>query len=402
MAWLYLPESVVSNSGSADGLEQSAMSREKLMLLGYLEAESRINYWMTHPSGMMSQHSTEKNGVERWTSSLEDSHAKTSRLQARDEVSKRVQDQDCGFNFSGSLMRYDQASFSWRTSQLSLTGDSILFLDSFPKQGMMLNGRIYEHQMWVRPIEGNGCSSSLGTPTATMSVRSEKFRKGRTLNPAEKAMMHTPTATGNQMSPSMVERDKGSYGKTWPTPNVADTFTDNLKSSQQKPGSMHSVTLSQKVQWPTPQSMDHRTDVRKPEERSEKANKGGCSNLREKVMYPTPTNSMMTAEDMEQSKYSGNNPDRPKYKDAKKMYPTPAASEVRQGFQDRTRGKKGTQESLTTIVVKDAGIKTPQTSTLRLNPMWVEWLMGFPKGWTELSASETEWFQDKRKRRSKS
>ena len=25
----------------------------------------------------------------------------------------------------------------------------------------------------------------------------------------------------------------------------------------------------------------------------------------------------------------------------------------------------------------------------QLNPMWVEWLMGFPIGWTELNASET-------------
>lgn len=25
----------------------------------------------------------------------------------------------------------------------------------------------------------------------------------------------------------------------------------------------------------------------------------------------------------------------------------------------------------------------------QLNPMWVEWLMGFPLGWTDLNASET-------------
>jgi hypothetical protein len=25
----------------------------------------------------------------------------------------------------------------------------------------------------------------------------------------------------------------------------------------------------------------------------------------------------------------------------------------------------------------------------QLNPTWVEWLMGFPPGWTELNASET-------------
>jgi hypothetical protein len=35
-------------------------------------------------------------------------------------------------------------------------------------------------------------------------------------------------------------------------------------------------------------------------------------------------------------------------------WPTVCASEVRQGFQDRSRGMKGSQESLTTAVVKDA------------------------------------------------
>ena len=34
-------------------------------------------------------------------------------------------------------------------------------------------------------------------------------------------------------------------------------------------------------------------------------------------------------------------------------WPSPVASEVRQGFQDRSRGMKGSQESLTTVVIKD-------------------------------------------------
>lgn len=43
----------------------------------------------------------------------------------------------------------------------------------------------------------------------------------------------------------------------------------------------------------TPQVMDIREDIRKPEERSEKANKGGCSNLREQIqgLLPTPNRS---------------------------------------------------------------------------------------------------------------
>ena len=33
-------------------------------------------------------------------------------------------------------------------------------------------------------------------------------------------LLHTPTATGNQMAPSMIARDKGSWGVLWPTPTA--------------------------------------------------------------------------------------------------------------------------------------------------------------------------------------
>ena len=38
--------------------------------------------------------------------------------------------------------------------------------------------------------------------------------------------------------------------------------------------------------------------------------------------------------------------------DEQKNWPSPVASEVRQGFQDRSKGMKGSQESLTTVVIK--------------------------------------------------
>jgi hypothetical protein len=102
-------------------------------------------------------------------------------------------------------------------------------------------------------------------------------------------------------------------------------------------------------------------------------------------------------------------------------WPSPVASEVRQGFQDRSRGMKGSQESLTTVVIKhghpapdnhsahgsrpeswatptardhksgrgkeDRDYKelTPmveRTQAGKLNPRWVETLMGLPIGWT--------------------
>ena len=69
----------------------------------------------------------------------------------------------------------------------------------------------------------------------------------------------------------------------------------------------------------------------------------------------------------------------------KKMWPTPQASDVR----DRghlgmpaiqRRLSKGKQLNLSMVVSQTSGA---------LNPTWVEWLMGFPIGWTDFSSSAT-------------
>ena len=83
-----------------------------------------------------------------------------------------------------------------------------------------------------------------------------------------------------------------------------------------------------------------------------------------------------------------------------KLLPTPCASMYRGGAKNRywmpssqsvqvereresrRRGYDGLLRSLAEV--------TPLGRLGPLNPEWVEWLMGFPIGWTELSASETQ------------
>jgi hypothetical protein len=96
-------------------------------------------------------------------------------------------------------------------------------------------------------------------------------------------------------------------------------------------------------------------------------------------------------------------------------WPTPVHSEARQGLQIRREGKKGTQTSLSTAVLT---WPTPRTKGMcggsgswdllnknttieearlmgagnggQLNPTWVEWLMGWPLGWTDLKPLEMD------------
>ena len=121
---------------------------------------------------------------------------------------------------------------------------------------------------------------------------------------------------------------------------------------------------------------------------------------------PTPTASMLTVGDMEQARYAGNGGKRPKYQMANQI-PTPTvhgnynrkgasknsgnglATWVRQvptptchdrkGKSGAKRGKGATGGPCLTMVVGGT-----------LNPMWVEWLMGWPLGWTDCAVSETD------------
>ncbi len=56
------------------------------------------------------------------------------------------------------------------------------------------------------------------------------------------------------------------------------------------------------------------------------------------------------------------------------------------------RKSRGTADTLYAQVVKDGGSETPQTPG-SLNPSWVEWLMGWPVGWSDLEPLETGKFR---------
>lgn len=108
---------------------------------------------------------------------------------------------------------------------------------------------------------------------------------------------------------------------------------------------------------------------------------GRVSNLREHVLartkglWPTPTardcKGANSLKHLTQPKVPGNNHHVRQLANAVKLFTTPCAEDA-QG----THGGDN-HRSLRTDV---AG---------QLNPTWVEWLMGFPPGWTDLNASET-------------
>ena len=129
--------------------------------------------------------------------------------------------------------------------------------------------------------------------------------------------------------------------KMWPTPIARDHKDTGLNLNYKK------ISKKGRVMWATPQSTDgtRANQIRHPSQLSDKAKKGGCSNLREQVMWPTPRAAigmgMRLTENMAKLRHK-------KYLETEVAY----------------------QES------------APGGS---LNPTWVEWLMGYPSGWTDLN-----------------
>ena len=60
-----------------------------------------------------------------------------------------------------------------------------------------------------------------------------------------------------------------------------------------------------------------------------------------------------------------------------KLWPTPSASNAKGAVRDRFMGSKTYRSNL------DEAVRTHKYDG-QLNPQWVEWLMGYPEGWTDL------------------
>nr|DAK87130.1 MAG TPA: hypothetical protein [Caudoviricetes sp.] len=129
----------------------------------------------------------------------------------------------------------------------------------------------------------------------------------------------------------------------WPTPTAIDPAKERMKSTQQAGNSRHSLDLPRAVRlWPTPRANEGK-DVLQSVPPSRQKEPGKC-NLTQAV--------------------------------ALEMLATPCARDYRTGQRRRWEDPKRANNLNDQI----GG---------QLNPMWVEWLQGFPIGWTDLNASET-------------
>jgi DNA (cytosine-5)-methyltransferase 1 len=242
---------------------------------------------------------------------------------------------DSGASLRGSFAKYDHDTRTWRTHQFSLLGDYTEFSETWPSWGWMRDGVCWELPMSERPILETE-SGLLPTPVTvdTGSMFNQSASSGAALRPTLGAMARFnlwPTPTC------------GGGGQTLPEGTTPQGITPD--------GRKQTVCLERAVMnverqlWPTPTV---------------------CGNYNRKGASKSSGDGLATAV---------------------RNFPTPRASDGRKGIRTpegaaRERERKG------------GGIDLPSAVNGRLNPDWVEWLMGWPIGWTALQPLEMDRFRE--------
>lgn len=243
-------------------------------------------------------------------------------------------------------------------------------------------------------------------------------------------------------------RDRGQEGaerptlvgqsENWTTPKASD----GEKGGPNMRGSKGDLPLpAQSAQWPTPDTSRRGTEP--PEQviaRRTASGAGGLPLQTAAEYWPTPTAALMNdgedpaqwqarADRLKAKGTNGNGAGMP-LTVASAAWPTPAARDYRTpnstSYQDRSGTSKGEQlvnfvahhfspparltepgqtsspqprGSLQLSASKSSAM--PRPLSRRLNPFFVEWLMGWPLGWTSTtaqpvsSASATEWYRSR-------
>ncbi len=378
--WLRLPSSISASSADAEDstLLSNSQCQQLVASATWRTMPRSPAFWRlawkrgalkTLRSGVMPEPSQASSSVTAWLESLGASRAPITRSRGKGRASsasmgnsgKRSEESFATFDPDGSFWRTFLESLFHTASQggdgilsdesgrgISFLPDSGLYLETWPRSGSMRNGSVSRRRMWVPRIRENGGSV---WPT----IRG-----------------HEVGGYQNQRDGSQVQTVTG-VAERWPTPNSSEVDRGSNRRYIYGDNRTGRMLSTESENWPTPRSEDSescgasRLWTTPQDYRSEQ---GGAAitqhmeehspNLSKQVVYqtyPTPSASTATIQDMEQARFAGSDPRRPKYSDCSR--------------QDQETPKPGETSS-------------PNVPTLprRLNPAFTSNLMGLMWWWT--------------------
>jgi len=225
MVWLYVPEL----EGLSEELNPSFLAQEPFALSKGKPIPRRSWHlrwkrdpFLKHLFGLMCEPSTASLGVERFLSSLEDSHVNHIQQQGNNWPIK-IQE-ICGPTSPASLARLDHTSSSWKTCQMSLSGHYPEYSKTFPKWGMMRSGVLWQLPKLAHPTNAQD-GSSLPTPTTQPNMLCDSMSHSQAHRNLKEMIFPTPTASDGMRSNLTYGAGnltlKGAVRK-YPTPNASE------------------------------------------------------------------------------------------------------------------------------------------------------------------------------------
>lgn len=331
----------------------------------------------------------------------EASLAKTShaRGKAREYAAKEA---DCGRSMRVSFAKYDPVSCLWRIPHFLFQEDWATFSQTWPRWGMMVHGECYQLPPWVQDTDaiafgelsddGIESTGESAWPTVTVHGNANKSDYGgKSGDGLETAVKKAAEESATGPTPTCCGLDGGS----------------NSRRAAKRRG-RYIERGEPSATGPTPTVHDRMRGQIKPHGREIHAGYGTQGNLNDEVVRRASSATGPTPKCRDCAPTSKNQKPRDNLKCAVEMgqtkshfYPTVGTQTM--GGCSGSFAKLKHLEEIGRLTPEECramsshltGGKDPAEANVGLlNPDWVEWLMGWPYGWTDIdktSLDELAW-----------
>ena len=384
--------------------------------------ESVMDSWTGPPSSGTCDAPISDDWPEWWTSSLRDSPA--SPTASPEDASAPLTNGTSGRTPLEPFATWDRGGCCWRTFQASLlTGMPEPWSGNWPSSAMTALGTAYRLRPLVRHTSVGG-GSVYPTPLTTDAQGSSgpplsqshatKWDGANSLGRmAQQGLWPTPTVHGNNNRAGLSEKSGDGLQtavRLWPTPRAGDgrkgpdwnyvaqqrqspalptavrlwptpVVSDSDRQSAKYGGGNETLLGAVASRWPTPMAHDAKAPGPSAKDRGEPS-------LSAKLLYPTP----VVSQHYQNRSASPGASLRPSLTGMAETdsWPTPAARDAKDSGREPSQWERHTpglsiqvQPDWPTPGGADSHGQMPEEFRGgRLNPRWVEWLMGIPIGWT--------------------
>lgn len=335
--WIYLPSTLCQSAQESEVLTSDLNSQQTERLAQSVSLSGKLSRpqswrlawkrkrWIRVLSGAILEPSTASRGVESWIASLAAIRVNRSQAQVSDLV-KMIRD-TYGLRSVESLRRSNLASCSSRMSQVISHWDLPTFSEIYKKWVSDVRRDCLQRRKSARRIDA---SDSLFSAWPTVTAQAE-------------ARVLTGAPRGSRKNPTIMDAVEN-----WPTPRVSCANGKWVAKNGKDYGHLETTAEN----WPTPRAACPG---------SRKEGTGGKVLEEQAQNWPTPM-----AEDLQ---------------DAGSPNGMKTLARETKNFQishqDQETSTHGEESS-----------NTMKNSRRRLNPVFTEWMMGWPVGWTDFAPVE--------------